>query len=202
MPRLARFPRPAPLANQAAPPTRTSSPAATVAALPDGADRRGRRQLVRGASIGTRAAMSTMPIARVMTASRSRPTPRERPRPAPSATAPARMTGPPMFGRATALRIGRVATRNPCTRSDQIFSKLSHTAPAPAIAPSRAADPAAREPAAKATPAAFMFWPAARRAAWTRSRRASRRCLTAVRMYSCHSKPSGFLRQANMACLP
>ena len=70
---------------------------------PRAAGRRGRRQLVSAASIGTRAAISTMPIASVMIASRSRPTPRERPMPAPSAMAPARTTGPPMFGRATAV---------------------------------------------------------------------------------------------------
>src|SRR6185503_10963045 len=64
------------------------------------------------------------------------------------------------------------------------------------------AAPAAREPWTSATPAALACWPAARRASRTRSRRCSRLSLMVVRIYLCHSKPSGLFRLPNMAVLP
>ena len=123
--------------------------------------------------------------------------------------APASAIGPPILGRANAAISGcaRIASFRPASTDAaamkfQTACAADPATPSPARAPSRAAAPAAREPWARAAPAALACWAAARRASRTRSRRCSRLSLTVVRIYLCHSNPSGLFRLPNMAVLP
>ena len=220
-PRLARSPAPW-LTNHAIPATAaTAMPATRTRGERPSVAKRGMPIPVMRDSIGRAAANSTRPMPMAIRVSPSAPMLRKRPRPDPSAMAPASARGPPTFGRSSTTVRGRNATPSLRIRTSAAApSFCSSTLPAatselpalcaampatpmPARAPSRAAAPAALEPAASAAPAALICWAAACLASSMRRRRFSRRTLIVVRMYWFHSKPSGFFRQPNMsAALP